>query len=624
MRHFRFAVAVLIFLLVSSLVTPLPALHAGSAHPIGVGDVVVKADVWVVLAGLGSVADAVKSTLKDTYESTLNSSLGLRLAVKLHVVTYGNVSELASIARRDAVISRNVPEFIIRYVRSEHPSWIIRGVELVRADLFERDAWVLLTSEGVVPNDADYVLLVMYAPPPQGYFRTYYISRYVPEVGGYRNYTGMINFGGNTPLYFIDLSAIPAEWPNKEQPGYSSGIRVNATVNPPLWDVGSPSKAAELVRHYVEGYIGFLVARKLFAGLKWVPRYVVNVTILDFSAGREGARKVLRMLNPSTLEVLLHALLPSAEWGVYVTVVNGNATPFRDVLLEGVKRVDGYVALNASRIYSMLEGGVVAKVTYVGDEAVIPVYVLVGSHPLCMYFGSTNFTGMAMPGLGIAIAFPGYARRAYELGMDDVIAHEVGHMLGLPHPFDRMGDFAGTYPPGDKNGYARWWFFDFVATPMSYAPTLVGWDGGVFYYDAKSLSRYVAAYLLKKALAEGVPGGVISAAMERLSEDRVMGTDGAVSILRRALSLEPVPATITVPTVTSATTITKSVPATVTEVRTETTTVTVSSVATVTSTVTLTTQAPTNGINAFAVVALSLLGFVTALTLTLAVLRRRT
>lgn len=623
MRYFRLVAGVLIFLLIASLTVPPTLRSAGSLHPRSAGDVVVRADVWVVLVGLGSIADLVKSMLKGTYESALNSSLGLRLAVKLHVITYGNASELASIARRDAVVSRNVPGFIIRYVRSEHPSWAVKGVELVRADLFERDAWVLLTSKGVVPSDADYVLLVMYAPPPQGYFRTYYVSRYVPEVGGYRNYTGMINFGGNTPLYFIDLSAIPAEWPNKSQPGYSSGIHVNATVNPPLWDVGSPSKAAELVRHYVEGYVGFLVARKLFAGLKWVPRYVVNVTILDFSAGRRGAREVLRMLDPSTLEVMLHALLPSAEWGVHVTVVNGNLTPFRGVMLRGVRRVNGCVALNASLIYAMLEKGVVARVTYVGDEAIIPVYVLVSSQPLCMYFGKTNFTGMAMPGLGIVVAFPGYARRAYELGMDDVIAHEVGHMLGLPHPFDRVGDFAGTYPPGDENGYARWWFFDFVATPMSYAPTLAGWDGGLFYYDAKSLSRYVAAYLLKEALAKGVSEGVISVAMEKLSKDDVLGTDGAVTILQRALSLEPVPMSITVPTVTSVATTTKSAPTTVTEVRTETTTVTVSKVMTITSTVTLTTQAPAHGISTLVIVASSLLGFVVALTLTLAVLRRR-
>jgi len=616
-RCFRLAVATLILLLIPSLTVPLTVRSTASSHVGGAGDVVVKADVWVVLAGLGSIADPVKSMLKDTYESTLNSSLGLRLAVKLHVITYSNVSELASIARRDAVISRNVPEFIVRYVRSEHPSWVIKGVELVRADLFEKDAWVLLTSKGVVPRDADYVLLIMYAPPPQGYFRTYYISKYVPEVGGYRNYTGMINFGGNTPLYFIDLSAIPAEWPNKGQPGYSSGIHVNTTVNPPLWDVGSPSKAAELIKHYVEGYVGFLVARKLFAGLKWVPRYVVNVTVLDFSAGREGARKVLRMLNPSTLEVMLHALLPSAEWGVHVTVVNGNTTPFREVLLEGVRRVGSCVALNASRIYTMLEEGVVAKVAYVDGEAVIPVYVLVGTHPLCMYFGNTNFTGMAMTGLGIAIAFPGYARRVYELGMDEVIAHEVGHMLGLPHPFDRMGDFAGTYPPGDKSGYARWWFFDFVATPMSYAPTLAGWDGGMFYYDAKSLSRYVAAYLLKEALAKGVSGAVVSAARGKLSDDKVLGADGAVSLLQRALSLEPVPMNITVPTVTSVVTITKSVSVTVTNVETETNTVTV------TSTVTLSTQVSAPGVNMLVTIALSILGFVAALTLTAAVLRRK-
>jgi len=615
----------LVFLLVASLTAPFTVSSAGSAHSGRVGDVVVKANLWVVLAGLGGIADLVKSMLKDTYESSLNSSLGLRLAVELHVVTYNNASELASLARKDALISRNVPEFITNYVVSTHPSWVIKGAELVRADLFERDAWVLLTSKGVVPGDADYVLLIMYAPPPQGYFRTYYISKYVPEVGGYRNYTGMINFGGNTPLYFIDLSAIPAKWPNKEQPGYSSGISVSAATNPPLWDVGSPGKAAELVTHYVEGYIGFLVARKLFAGLKWVPRYVVNVTVLNFSAGGRGVRKVLRMLNPSTLEVMLHALLPSVGWGVHVAVVNGNSTPFRSVLTKGVRSVDGYVALNSSQIYFMLERGVVAKVTYVGDEAIIPVYVFVSGKPLCMYFGNANFTGMAMPGLGVAVAFPGYADRVYELGMDEVIAHEVGHMLGLPHPFDRMGDFANTYPPGDKNGYARWWFFDFVATPMSYAPTLTGWDGGIFYYDAKSLSRYLATYLIKEALIKGVPREVISVATEKLCEDKVLGVNGAVSILQRAMNLVPAPVNTTLRTVTSVTTVTRSAltTTTVTKVREETTTVSVPIVTTVTSTVTLTTKQSTYIVNALTLVTLFCLGFVVAFILTLVIMRKK-
>ncbi len=623
MRLLRFAATVFVFLLMLHLALSPTPLCAGFPR-LGVGDVVVTANVWVVLAGLGGVANLVKHALRDVYESPLNSSLGLRLAVKLHVITYSNVSRLALLAMRDSIISRKVPGFITKYVRGTHPSWVIKGVELVRADLFERDAWVFLTSKGVVPADADYVLLIMYAPPPKGYFRTYYISRFVPEVGSYRNYTGMINFGGNTPLYFIDLSAIPAEWPNKEQPGYSSGIHVNTTVNPPLWDVGNLSEAVELVKHYVEGYVGFLVARELFTGLKWVSRYVVNVTILDFSAGREGARKVLRMLNPSTLEVMLHALLPYVEWGVHITVVNGNATPFRDVLLRGVKRVEGCLALNASRIYLMLERGVVAKVTYVSDEVIIPVYVLVGSHPLCMYFGDTEFTGMAMPGLGIAIAFPGYAGRAYELGMDEVIAHEVGHMLGLPHPFDRVGDFAHTYPPGGKGGYARWWFFDFVATPMSYAPTLTGWDGGLFYYDAKSLSRYLAAHLLKEAIAEGVPRGVISVATRKLSEDEVLGADGAVSILKRALSLRQVPSNLSVPTVTSVKTITKSVPTTVTEVKVETATVTIHEVATVTSTATSSPKALAPTIETLVMVALPALVFIAALAITLTALRRRT
>ena len=65
---------------------------------------------------------------------------------------------------------------------------------------------------------------------------------------------------------------------------------------------------------------------------------------------------------------------------------------------------------------------------------------------------------------------------------------------------------------------------------MSYAPTLTGWTGGLFYYDAKSLARYTTAYLVWKALQENKTP-LLFEAVYRLREDKTLGPNGAISLL---------------------------------------------------------------------------------------------
>lgn len=572
----------------AALALILLALAAHSSTPSASnGALVVRANVYVVTVGLGRVAALAEDYVSHTYEVNLSRGLGLKLLVTLHFIRYGGIGEIKALLKRDSTVTAKLPSFIKEYVRSVHPSWVVRKVELVRADRFEHDLWTLLTCEGVVPKDSDYVLLLMYVPPPKGVLRTYFIRKYVPDLGAYRGFTGMVSFGGNDPLYFIDLSAIPASWPNPSQPGSRFGVHMNFTADPPLWDVSSEVKAAELVSHYIGGYVGFLVVRALMKDrLWWVPRMVLNVTVVNFGTNSsQEFRSLMRMLTPLRLEGMLHSLNPYVTWGVKVNVVNGNDTPFRQ-LLANASRLGNVLALNPDFAGNIVRWGLVPKLRCVNwSYCVIPAYIFVGNVPMEFHGWGMNFTGYAYSRVAILLTFPGYAGRIYELGIDDALAHEMGHMLGLTHPFDRIVRVDDTYPPG-KGGYARWWFFDFVTTPMSYAPTLTGWGGGPFYYDAKSLGRYYAAQLIRAGLKYGAPATAVAEAEALLSEDKVLGAGGAVAVMESALSRLGLTRTVTLTATAAGATVTSSV--TVLKTSTVTTTSTTTSLKTLTRSTTTT------------------------------------
>ncbi len=558
------------------------------------GTLVVRANVYVVTVGLGRVAALAENYVRKTYEVSLSKGLGLKLLITLHFIRYGDVKKVEALLRRDSILTHRIPSFIKEYVRDKHPYWVVREVELVRAGRFEHDLWILLTSEGVVPRNADYVLSLIYAPPPEGVLRTYFIRRYLTDLGTYRNFTGMISFGGNDPLYFIDLSAIPASWPNSKQPGSNWGMRMNFTADPPLWDAGSAVKAAELVSHYIGGYVGFLVVRALMKDrLWWVPRILMNVTIVNFgsNASREF-RSLMSMLSPLRLEGILHSLDPYVSWGVKVVVVNGSRTPFNE-LFANASRVGNVLALNPGFAGNIVRWGLVPRLKCINwSYCVVPAYVFVGNELMEFRGWGMNFTGYAYSKEAILLTFPGYAGRIYELGIDDALAHEMGHMLGLTHPFDRVVSVDDTYPPS-RNGMARWWFFDFVVTPMSYAPTLAGWCGGPFYYDVKSLGRYYAAQLIRAGIEYGASPATIARAEALLSKDRVLGAEGAVAVMESALSRLGLTRTVTVTataagrTLTSSVTILKTSTVTATSTATSLKTVTASTTLTSTKTVTL-------------------------------------
>ena len=147
---------------------------------------------------------------------------------------------------------------------------------------------------------------------------------------------------------------------------------------------------------------------------------------------------------------MLESYTPYSNWEINISIINGNRTPLIKALQTDLRKTSSCTALNASLIEQLLIKNNYPNTTYSNNQVVFPIYIFVGDNPLCLYYEEMNFTGAAFPSLFIILTYPGYMDRILDLGMDMAIAHEIGHMLGLPHPFERETSIDDAWPMADK------------------------------------------------------------------------------------------------------------------------------------------------------------------------------
>ena len=374
--------------------------------------------------------------------------------------------------------------------------------------------WRLLEEMGARPRFAVSVVAI----PPA---RVLWDSMPYPWVEGFhlgfegaRIYTGWLNGS----LY--DLYAVQARHPSYPMPFAAQYPPVTCLDDPPLPALHDPwGRIAARTRELLEMQVANLLDQPPW----YAPRLVVNITIVDYGGNVSGLlaqletgefRRLLQLLDPWLQPVVrLHIVPPSeAPWGPLNTSITDNGTVVIDL--------DANPGLTGK-----LPKAVGSECQGLRETCIFNFYWLIMPGPAYMTLsGVLNFTGIDLGPVAVA-TFPGYAGRVLHSGASRVVAHEAGHGMGLPHPFQR--------------GHRVDWLLDYAYTVMSYEDSILAAapPDAVMAIDAWKLALLHSIALLGNATGEerGKALGLIEearpqAALEELLAASNPGAPGGAGV----------------------------------------------------------------------------------------------
>jgi len=316
------------------------------------------------------------------------------------------------------------------------------------------------------------------------------------RLEGARAYTGWER------LTLIDLGAVQARHPGYPMPFASRYPPVSCFTDPVLGALGDP---AGYVEGFVERLLGYQLANLLDSAEPWyAERLTVDIYVVDYGGNLTG---LLWSLDTGEVERLLSLLDPWVEPRVRLHVVEPREAPWGPTLnttLDSGGHTVVDLETNPGLVRTLEElsrreacsGGA-------AGECRVSFYWLLLPGGAYMTFGwRLNFTGLDLGAAAVA-TFPGYHGRVLRGGAARTVAHEAGHAMGLPHPFQRGGRV--------------YWLLDYAYTVMSYCDSVLAAAprGAAMTVEADKL-----ALLHSLALLQARGGGVAGEALRLLEEAR--------------------------------------------------------------------------------------------------------
>jgi len=318
--------------------------------------------------------------------------------------------------------------------------------------------------------------------------QAHYYNRTVtdPDLGLSLPRHYMTSWGGTGRIYYTDLSAGTSYWTNELPMQVAAGARgVNlSTPYGRIW-------AAEFVNDYISGAVYNLFAADQLYPVTYAQRYNFQLFVFDNRTDAEKAKgpKISTTLNTTMVQNQLASLLPFATVTVsakfsditaypqLAAVVANATTKVKDPALS-IPIVDARLVWNWLSLYGKGHMTQFINATHTTSQYDIPgfLFAFQGNYTFAFTF-KENIELSEPPGSigGVALGdmilvnqsnstltygynvFPKQPGKGF--GFTRATIHELGHMIGLNHPFiyDQTEDFTNSvmayYP--DSNTYSQ-------------------------------------------------------------------------------------------------------------------------------------------------------------------------
>jgi hypothetical protein len=366
------------------------------------------------------------------------------------------------------------------YDANKVESWLESNVTLFGASpisgytLFVADLHNLLIPSFSYAQYQAYNLRCTSCPPPSAIVTPHYYNRTITDpdltLVNYRHY--MTGWGGSGRFYYMDLSAGPSYRTNELPIQVASQLRGvdTASYYGKVW-------ASQFVGSYLFGALYNLFAADQLYPVNYAPAYKVQLFVLDNRTLPEMSKVPLKStINQTLIQKTLASLVPYAKVTVNVNFANitsypalarivANATTnLRDPLSQtsvvdanliyrwftpsGLGHITSFI--NVTRTTSEIDvpGFLFA---FKGNYSLgVPVKEDIQSTDPQNTFGGEALGDMLLIGLSQFDFMLGNFTTPKQLGKGDGFSHaaihELGHMMGLNHPFlyDPTEDFTDT------------------------------------------------------------------------------------------------------------------------------------------------------------------------------------
>ena len=324
------------------------------------------------------------------------------------------------------------------------------------------------------------------------YLHNYYLDDIDKSTKIQNSYFGLMGYGGNYNMFYFDLYAVP--WIDIDRETF-------LYVEPPwiesLHDCSSEECFRNLVTFHTKSALSSIVTPSFLYPIDYHQKYLVDIVVYDIPGGTSlTPHELTKFNNEDLLKEELEDLFPFAEWEIQSSVENretrGLTLDFKDEL-KGTSNVVFKSDFGEERSMSLLLSSRIQPhlLAWANSRSIdmeidtqttwhIPVLVVIGDSTTSdIYLDDFGIIGFA-PGRNDDKTIPCCAFGVTNeksvwndgVGITDLVLHEVGHVLGLNHPFLSWDEFGDV----QQNDYFNWY-----ASPMTYSFPSNG-CGTIFYF----------------------------------------------------------------------------------------------------------------------------------------------